>query len=109
MSPQPSSLTSSLFLPRMVYSRPSFSFWPEAAFTRVMSEVRLPEMTLTKENLPYWSAMVLNTKAAGTAPWETMKSSCSPSLLVAEAGTPSRGLGSRSTIKSSSIRVPRPV
>ena len=61
-----------------------------------------------KENLPYWSATVLNTKAAGTAPWEVMNSSFSPSLFTPVAGTPWRGSGSRSTMRSSSIRVPSP-
>ena len=47
MSPQPSSLTSSAFLPRMVYRRPSFSVLPVVALTTIRSGVRVPEVTFT--------------------------------------------------------------
>ena len=83
MSPQTSSLTSAFFLPRMVYRRPSFTFSPVRAFTIRRSGVMVPERTLTKEYLPYWSEMVLKTKAVGTPPGETTNSSVSPSALVA--------------------------
>ena len=61
MSPQVSSLTSSAFLPHILYSRPSFSVSPVRALTRARSEVISPERTLMREYLPYWSEMVLNT------------------------------------------------
>ena len=71
------------FLPRMVYRRPSFSLSPVRALTKVISGVMTPESTFTKEYLPYWSEMVLNTKAAGTPPAETTNSSVEPSARVA--------------------------
>ena len=45
MSPQPSSLTSSAFLPFMTYRRPSFSVSPVRALTTCISGFRLPERT----------------------------------------------------------------
>ena len=83
MSPQVSSLTSLVFLPRMVYRRPSFTFSPVRALTMGRSGVMEPESTFTKEYLPYWSETVLKTKAVGTPPGETTNSSVSPSALVA--------------------------
>ena len=83
MSPQTSSLTSVAFLPRMAYSRPSFSEDPVRALTMGISGVMEPESTFTKEYLPYWSETVLKTKAVGTPPGETTNSSVSPSALVA--------------------------
>ena len=83
MSPQPSSFTSVAFLPRIVYRRPSFSETPVRALTMGRSGVRVPESTLTKLYLPYWSETVLNTKAVGTPPGETTKGSVSPSWRVA--------------------------
>ena len=62
MSPQQASLTSVLFLPHMVYRRPSLSVLEERTSLRDMSAVILPRMTLTKLYLPNWSEMVLNTK-----------------------------------------------
>ena len=64
MSPQQISLVSSVFLPFMTYRRPSFSVLPVVMLYRDISLVTLPRMTLIMENLPYWSEMVLNTKAA---------------------------------------------
>ena len=48
----------------MTYRRPSFSVLPVVMLYRDISLVTLPRMTLIMENLPYWSEMVLNTKAA---------------------------------------------
>ena len=109
MSPQVSSLTSSVFFPFIKYRRPSFSFCPVVALIRVISEVREPEMTFTREYLPYWSATVLNTKAAGTAPAETMNSMGWPFSSRASRGAASVGAGSRSTMALSRAMVPRPV
>ena len=99
-------MTSTAFLPRMVYSRPSFSGEPVRALTRARSEVMVPEMTLMKEYLPYWSETVLNTKALGTPPGETAYSSLSPLGSMPLRMLPSTGLGRSSTILSISIREP---
>ena len=53
MSPQQISLTSSPFLPFMMYRRPSFSVLPVAGLYRAISLVILPRSTFTMEYLPY--------------------------------------------------------
>ena len=108
MSPHSSSLTSSAFLPFITYRRPSFSVAPVRELTSCMSGLRLPEMTFTKEYLPYWSETVFHTRAAGRAPGKGTNSSTSPSAFSPMRGRPSRGEGSSSTMMSSSMRVPRP-
>ena len=47
MSPQESFFTSSVFLPRMAYSLPSFSVRPVRALTMGISDSMVPESTLT--------------------------------------------------------------
>ena len=62
MSPQQASVTSVLFLPHMVYRRPSLSVEEARTLRRDMPAVILPERTLTKLYLPNLSDTVLNTK-----------------------------------------------
>ena len=62
MSPQQASFTSVVFLPQMVYRRPSLSVLEARTLRRDISAVILPCMTFTKLYLPNWSEMVLNTK-----------------------------------------------
>ena len=110
MSPQAISLTSSVFLPLMVYRRPSFSVLPVVGLYRDISGVILPETTFTREYLPYWSEMVLNTMAAvGPLGSRSTVTVSSPDSSVAVSAGISSGAGTRSTMVCSSISVPRPV
>ena len=75
-----------------------------------MSPVILPETTLTREYLPYWSEMVLNTMAAvGPLGSRLTSRASSPDSSVPASAGISRGAGTRSTMVLSSISVPRPV
>ena len=64
MSPQQASLTSVVFLPHMVYRRPSLSVLPVRELRRDISAVSLPLTSLMKLYLPNWSDTVLNTRPA---------------------------------------------
>ena len=72
MSPQQASFTSVVFLPQMLYRRPSLSVEEARTLRRDISELMLPFMTFTKLYLPNWSETVLKTKpwvgAAGSMP-----------------------------------------
>ena len=75
-----------------------------------MSLVILPEMTFTREYLPYWSEMVLKTMAAvGPLGSRLTWTAFSPDSSAASSAGISREEGTRSMMVDRSISVPRPV
>ena len=109
MSPQQISLTSSPFLPFMMYRRPSFSVLPVAGLYRAISLVILPRSTFTMEYLPYWSEMVLKTMAAVGPLGSQATSTSLPSSSCAVSAGISVATGTRSTMVCISISTPKPV